>query len=101
MHEPNAVIPSADVGIAGTEADGVLQERDYLFDGPCVELAPANGRQCVYMVAVEGNHRLVFGDGLSRSVLCSKYLAFGEVRMRVARRCCYGLRGQLFGAGNI
>src|SRR6266851_1265291 len=39
MHDPNPPIKSADVGIAGAEADGLLHERDSLLYRPGEELA--------------------------------------------------------------
>jgi hypothetical protein len=101
MHEPNAVIPSADVGIARAEADGSLQERDYLLERSGLELAPTDSRQCVHMVAVQRDHHLVFGNGLLRAALRSKHLALAKSACWLRGDAVTAWRGELFGAGDI
>jgi hypothetical protein len=41
IHNPNQLVPPADVRIAGADANRLLDERDYLFYRPGVELALA------------------------------------------------------------
>ena len=65
MPGPDPAIEKADLGIAGTEPDGLLLGRDQLLDRPGHELAPAEMGVCVGPVAVERDHRLVFGNGLA------------------------------------
>ena len=98
---PDPAVKQADLGIAGTEPDGLLLGRDKLLDRPGHELAPAEMGVCVGPVAVKRDHRLVFGNGLVISVLRAQHLGFGEMRGRAAGRGGQGSLGQVFRAHNI
>src|SRR5260221_12003841 len=108
MHEPNSIIPIGDVGIAGTETDSLLDERDHLCYRPDHELAATDSRYCKHEVAVESERRLVFANRLLISVLRAQHLGlrtpnltFREVRARAVRRCRHGLLGQTFCACDV
>ena len=68
---------------------------------PVEELALAESVQCAHRVAIEREHRLVFGNGLRISALRAQHLAFGEMRKRAAGRCRQGLPDQSFRARDV
>src|SRR5271156_4706148 len=101
MYAPNPAVEKTDLGIAGTEPDGLLLGRDKLLNRPGHGLAPAEMRVCVGPVAVERDDRFVFGNGLVVSVLRAQHLAFGETRGGAARRRRQGSFGQPFRTRNV
>ena len=101
MREPDPDIEKTDLGIAGTEPDGLFLGRDERLDRPGHELAPAEMGVCVGPVAVERDDGLVFGNGLVVSVLRAQHLAFGEMCERAAGRRGQGSLGQVLRARNI
>src|SRR5262249_26186302 len=86
MRDPNPDIPVDDVGIAGTEADSLLRERDRLVYRTRHDLANAKTGECAKRVAVEREHRLVFGNGFLVSPVQTQQIALRVVRDWAAGR---------------
>src|ERR1700686_3981857 len=81
MDDPNSAVPVADVGIAWTEADGLLLQRDSLLCRSGKELAPAERGECEHPVAIGRDHGLEFGNGL----LASRHRVDAARRVRELR----------------
>src|SRR5882757_6494904 len=62
MRLPNPEIPKTNAWISWTEANGALLGRDSLVYLPDEDFAPAGIRYRVHRVAVEVEHRFVFGN---------------------------------------
>src|SRR5215472_776230 len=101
MRAPDPAIEKADLGIAGTEPDGLLLGWDQRLDRSGHELAPAEVGIGVGPVAVERDDGLVFEYGLVVAVLRAQHLALGETRERAARRRGQGSLCQAFCTRNI
>src|SRR4051812_30721437 len=86
MGKTDPVAPIAEIVIARAKTDGLLLQRDRVLDRPDQQLAPAQVRKCVRVVAVERDYRLVFGNGLVEPALRAQHLTFGVMRGRAARR---------------
>src|SRR5215831_2326390 len=89
MPEPNPRMPYTpytNVRIAWTEPDRLLLKRDPLLDRSGQKSAPAEMAQRRRPVTVERDYRVIFGNGLLGSALRAKYVAFGQMRQRTARR---------------
>src|SRR5271167_1924165 len=87
MHAPNPRIIFADEGIAGTEADGLFYERDYLLYRSSKELALPKMEVRGDPVAIKRDHRLICGNGFLEAAPRAQHIAFGLMRKRTARRC--------------
>jgi hypothetical protein len=101
MHLPDPEIPNADVGIAGTKANGLLLERDRLLYRPDVDLASTDMGYCARPIAIGRERRLVFADRLLAPTRGAQELAFGPMRKRAPGRRRQGLPYQPFRAGNV
>src|SRR5437764_14720901 len=80
MRRANSAIKQADLGIAGTEPDGLFLGRDQLLDRAGHEFAPANMRVCMGPVPIQRDHRFVLGNGFAISMLRALHLGFREMR---------------------
>src|SRR5271154_5455046 len=98
MHEPNPPLQNIDLRIVGSEADGVLGERDRLLYRASVDLAVGDMGVCERPVAIKGDYRLVFGNGLRVLALPAQHLTFAVMRKRAARCRRQGSSGQIFRA---
>src|SRR6516162_7927142 len=74
MHVPDPGIQRAEKRVAGTEADGLLFQRDYLVYRSRQNFAPAEISIRRHKVGIGGNRPLEFGDGLQASALDTKDL---------------------------
>ena len=93
MREPDPVIPIADAGIAGAEADGLLQRAGS---------SPLSTRRRACTCRERGNAPTQLrlnasavsysGMASSHRLLSAQHLAFGEMRKRIAGRRRQGLR---------
>src|SRR5215472_615202 len=82
---PNPKVPIEHIRIAGTEAEGLFQERDALSYRPDQDLASALIGQCARRVMIESNRRRVFADGVRASVLHAQDLCFRVVCIWISR----------------
>src|SRR5215472_16527414 len=85
MDEANPAVPMANNVIARTQADGSLLGRDCLVYRPDQEPAPAERGYCGHPVTIEGEHGLVYGNGLPEPVLRAQHIALAK--------CASGLGG--------
>src|SRR5579862_1086764 len=69
MRGSDPAVKEADLGVAGTEPNGLLLRRDQLLDRPGHEPAPPEVGVGVGPVAVERDYRLVFGNCLVITML--------------------------------
>src|SRR2546423_41556 len=96
MRQANAAIVKADLGIAGTEPDGLLLGGDNLLYRPRKELAPAKMGIWIRPVAVESDGRLILENGLVVWVLSAYPRPLGETGGGAAGRARHGSLGQAF-----
>jgi hypothetical protein len=101
MHQADPAKPTAEQGIAGTEAYCSLDQWDVFLYCPGIEFALADVGICANAIAIDSNHHLVFGNSLLEPILHPQDVAARGMCERAARRCRQGLRDQAFGACNI
>src|SRR4029077_15006711 len=101
MYLADHEIAVENIGIAGAETDCLLLQRDRLVYLPSLELAHAESKVCTRCVAIRGNHRLEFGNGLVTPPLRPQQLTFGHMRRRVPGGCRQSLVAQSFRACDI
>ena len=80
MRSSKQLIKCVDVGIAGAEADLLLQERDYILHQAQEHLAPSDVGSCTACVAIVREDGLVFGYCFRASALPAQQLTFGKMR---------------------
>ena len=69
MRNAYLIEPNAELRVARAQSDGAFYERDRFFDRTGVKLGLAETEIGVDPVAVQCEHRLVFGDRLGKAAL--------------------------------
>src|SRR5262245_60147633 len=102
MHKPDPVVSAGNGGIAGAEADGLLDKLNRLVSRAAGQkLAPAEIGKRADRVAIDREHHLELGNRVLASALRFKQQALGLVCERVLGGHRQSLVDQRFGTFEI